>query len=266
MWHPDAERNEIRPGQSDPAIIPVGVIYHVAVSEARSIKSIFLNRNGIESHFYVRRDGTFEQYRDTGREADANFKANSFIRNGKRYGYISIETQGMGPGEWTVDQISTLVYLTLDLAHEHSFPVTKAFGPYSGGVGYHSQYQGIWTPSAKSCPGYDRIKQFNNEVLPALRENGGSGLSWNEPIDSWEPGDTDPDDTLKAGQQLNQARGFAKAAFKEARSANNKAGRMEDALKALAAGLGAEVRAAVEEALTAEVTADVRIHINGKDA
>jgi hypothetical protein len=264
LWHPNAERNEIVPGSNDPAIIPVGVIVHVAVSEARSLIPIFRARNGIESHFYVRRDGSFEQYRDTGREADANYKANSFIQDGKRKGYISIETQGMGPGEWTVDQIATLTYLILDLAHEHDFPVTKATSPFSGGVGYHSQYNGIWTPAAKSCPGYDRIKQFDNELIPALKNNGGSALSWNEDIDAWEPGDNNKSDTLSAGQQLNQARGFAKAAFKAANSANNKSKRIENAIKALASGLGDEVRAAVEAALSAEVTADVDVHITPK--
>lgn len=241
------------------------MIVHVAVSEARTLVPIFRARNGIESHFYVRRDGSFEQYRDTDREADANYKGNSFIRDGKRYGYISIETQGMGPGEWTRDQLATLVYLILDLAAEHDFPVTKATAPFSGGVGYHSQFLGIWTPVAKSCPGYDRIKQFDNELLPALRENGGSALSWNENIDAWEPGDKDHSDSLPAGQQLNQARGFAKAAWREARKSHNKVRRIEDAVKALAGALGDEVREAVEAALEAEVTADVDVHIARKE-
>ena len=40
-----------------------GDVFHVAVSEAKSLHDFFMNNGGIESTGYIRRDGTIEQYR-----------------------------------------------------------------------------------------------------------------------------------------------------------------------------------------------------------
>ncbi len=75
---PFAVKKLIPPGANDPRIKATQVILHVAVSEGESLYDFFAHRSGgIESHFYVRRDGTIEQYRDTAFEADANYTANS---------------------------------------------------------------------------------------------------------------------------------------------------------------------------------------------
>lgn len=260
-WMGDAERNEIAPGYSDPPIEVIGAILHVAVSEARSIRPIFMNRNGIESHFYIRRDGSIEQYRSTGYEADANYKANSFVHGGRRKGYVSIETQGMGPGEWTDAQMASIkrVLSWLDETHE-SFRMAVAQSPYGGGVGYHSQFLGVWTPVAKSCPGYGRIAQFENDIAPWINGGGkGNELSWNEDIAKWNPVDDEKGDSMTTGQSLNQARGYAEAAYEFAKSADNKAtkaarraGRIEKALEAIAAGISDSVSEAVSDALSDE--------------
>lgn len=72
-WYPDAIAKPIPPGSKDPVIIPVGLIYHVRDGLGVSLFDYFDGRSGgIESHWYIRFDGTIEQYRDTLREADAN--------------------------------------------------------------------------------------------------------------------------------------------------------------------------------------------------
>lgn len=166
-----AVKKLIKPGSNDPRIHAVGVIFHVAVSEQPSLHGYFDGPSGgIESHFYIRRDGTVEQYRDTDFEADANYKANSFFRDGRTCGFISVETQGMGEGDWTPEQLDSLEALARWAAKEHGFRLERCVGPYSDGVGYHTLFE-EWTPYAgKTCPGPDRVKQFNRVLMPRIRE------------------------------------------------------------------------------------------------
>lgn len=175
-WYPRSVRKEIRAGASDPPIKVVGAILHVAVSNADSLFGWFNGPSGgIESHFYIRYDGVVEQYRDTGREADANYKANSFVADGVRYGYVSIETAGMGDGGWTAAQLASIRALLEWLSAEHDFPLRKCTHPKDPGVGYHSMWgsPGAWTPAVgKTCPGPGRIKQFERVLLPWMRAHG----------------------------------------------------------------------------------------------
>lgn len=178
-WYADAIKKLIAPGPNDPPIIAVGAIMHVASGESESLFSYFSGpSNGIESHFYVRRDGTVEQYRDTAYEADANLKANQFYVNGKRYGYVSIETQGMEAGEWTPAQVASIERLLRWLSETHNFPLAKCKTPTSPGVGYHTMFgaPGPWTPKAKTCPGPDRVRQFNNVLVPWMALENGGGI------------------------------------------------------------------------------------------
>lgn len=169
-WYPKAIRKEIRPGANDPAIKPVGIILHVAVSESASLFSYFNGPSGgIESHFYIRRDGTVEQYRDCGFEADANYKANSFIENGVRKGYLSVETQGMEHGKWTDAQIKAIKELITWASKNYGFPLRVSRNPTDPGVGYHTLFPGVWSNVAgKTCPGPDRKVQFREVLVPWL--------------------------------------------------------------------------------------------------
>lgn len=168
-WFPTAIRKPIAPGANDPPIKVVGAILHVAVSDADSLFAYFSGRSGgIESHFYIRNSGKVEQYRDTGIEADANFKANAFMEDGVRKGFVSIETAGMGPGEWNAAQLAEIKTLLRWLSAEHGFPLRVCPGPYASGVGYHTMWgaPGPWTPVQKDCPGPARIKQFHQVLVP----------------------------------------------------------------------------------------------------
>jgi peptidoglycan hydrolase-like protein with peptidoglycan-binding domain len=159
--YPKAVKKLIPPGKTDPRITARVLIYHIAVTESDSLYEFFRERSGgVESHFYIRRDGTVEQYRDTDYEADANWHANRFA--------ISIETQGMANGEWTKEQVAALKELTLWVNANHPVPLTEVTKWDGAGVGYHSLFSPEWTGGARSCPGPDRIKQFGEVIVPWL--------------------------------------------------------------------------------------------------
>lgn len=167
---PALNQRLIRPGSSDPPIIVIGAILHVDAGNNPSLFNYFNGPSGgIESHVHVPKSGKPEQYRVFGREADANYKANSFYANGKRYGFVSIETQGYGAGEWNDHQIGWIKEILAWLAEtQPAFRLQVTPGPFSPGVGYHIMWgsPGQWTPVSKSCPGPDRIRQFNNVLAP----------------------------------------------------------------------------------------------------
>lgn len=87
-------------------------------------------------------------------------------------------------------------------------------------------------------------------------------MSWDEDLTRWFPGDENKADTLKAGTQLNQARGYAQEAYRSARRADIRTERIEKALTVLAASLGEKVEAAVREAL-ADAVVDVDVNVTG---
>ena len=162
--YPKAIKKLIAPGPNDPKIKARVVILHVAVSEAASLYAYFNGPSGgVESHFYVRRDGTVEQYRDTAYQADANTDANDFA--------ISIETQGMAAGQWTPEQLASIKALLLWCHEVHGIPLVKCPTWNGSGVGYHTLFRGDdntpgWDKRRASCPGPDRIKQFDNVLVP----------------------------------------------------------------------------------------------------
>lgn len=158
---PFAVHKLIAPGANDPAINARAVVLHVAVTGASSLFDYFRYRSGgIESHFYIRYDGTIEQYRDTAYEADANFEANGFA--------LSVETAGFAEGKWNRRQMRAIKKLLLWLSEEHNIPLVKIMDPFGSGVGYHVQFgsPGPWTPARKSCPGPNRILQYHDELVP----------------------------------------------------------------------------------------------------
>lgn len=148
------------------------IVLHVAAGEAASLQGWFNNpRAGASSHFYVRRDGTVEQYLPIDRISWSG------VRSDQRA--ISIETQGMGHGEWTAAQINAIVKIVRYCRDK--YPTIPARQMTSSkrtekGIGYHrlgvpgsyaqkalgkSQTGGeLWSGAVgKICPGPDRIKQ-----------------------------------------------------------------------------------------------------------
>jgi peptidoglycan hydrolase-like protein with peptidoglycan-binding domain len=156
---PFAVKKLIPPGPNDPKIKARLAILHIAVSEADSLYDYFKDRSGgVESHFYIRRNGVIEQYRDTDYEADANTEANPFA--------ISIETQGMGEGEWTGAQLASIKKLLDWINANHDVPYEVPTTWDGKGIGYHILFMKEWAGGARSCPGPDRIKQFDEVLVP----------------------------------------------------------------------------------------------------
>lgn len=175
-WYPEATKKVIKPGPNDPPIIAVGAILHVDAGNSPDLFKYFSEQSdGIESHFHVPKAGPVIQMRDTHFEADANLKANSFYAAGRRYGFVSIETQGFGAGEWNSHQLDQIRRLLVWLSETHNFPLKKCDNPQGPGVGYHTLFgaPGPWTPRAKTCPGPDRVRQFNNLLVPWMASTTG---------------------------------------------------------------------------------------------
>ena len=172
---PGAIVKNIPPGVNDPGIKPVGGVCHVAVSEADSLYDYFNGPSGgVESHFYVRYDGTIEQYRSIYFEADANLKGNSFLRDGVRCGLLSIETAGLAAGTWTPEQLASIRAIITWANKEAGVPIDLITRWDGDGWGYHVMFgaPGPWTPVAKTCPGPRRVEQFTSDLAPWLKAGG----------------------------------------------------------------------------------------------
>jgi len=158
---PFATQRLIPPGPNDPRITPRIAILHVDAGNAESLFNFFNGRSGgVESHFHVKKTGEVEQYRDTDWQADAQLDANDFA--------VSIETQGFGAGEWTAEQLASIKELLLWLNKMHGIPLKRCTAWDGEGIGYHTMWgsPSHWTPSVKTCPGPDRIKQFDQLIVP----------------------------------------------------------------------------------------------------
>ena len=163
---PFATNRNIPPGSNDPAITPRVAILHVDAGNAESLYDYFKNRSGgIESHFHIKKTGEIEQYRSIYYQADANLDANDFA--------VSIETQGLGSGEWNDNQLASIRRLLLWLNDEAGIPLRKIQYWDGSGVGYHTLFgaPSHWTPVAKSCPGPERKVQFEQILVPWMRED-----------------------------------------------------------------------------------------------
>jgi hypothetical protein len=167
----DAIQKPIPPGDNDPQINAVGMVYHVRDGEGDSLHDYFDGPSGgVESHFYIRYDGTVEQYRDTRFEADANLDGNSFIYRDRLCGLLSVETEGYAGGVWTDEQIASLKALTRWVHDRHDVPYQVCPVWDAPGFGYHVMWgaPSHWTPEVKSCPGPRRIEQFHQIIIPWL--------------------------------------------------------------------------------------------------
>ena len=173
-FYPRAVVKNIPPGVNDPGIIPCGVVLHVRDGLGDSLHDYFDGPSGgIESHGYIRLTGVSEQYRSIFSEADAQLDGNSFIVDGKRFGFVSLETEGRAAGEWTAEQVAEIQRWILWVRDQakaagYPFPLEECPAWNKPGVGYHTMWgsPSHWTPSVKTCPGPDRIKQFHDVLVP----------------------------------------------------------------------------------------------------
>ena len=90
-WYPRAVRKTVSRFRT--SLTPRRVNLHTAVSNASSLYGYFSRSTSPCSHFYVREDGTVEQYVDTSYRAAADLRGNAST--------ISIETWDGWGGSWT---------------------------------------------------------------------------------------------------------------------------------------------------------------------
>ena len=163
IWRPLPE-NETQGG-----ITPTQVILHSAVDAPgpTSLHGFFSRADVVvESHFFVKNDGTVEQYIDTWKRADANRHANARA--------ISIETEDDGDPDntpWTPAQLESIVALIRWCHDEHGVPLRRCEAWDQPGIGWHSMWgaPSQWTPArGKTCPGRIRIAQIHTHILPSL--------------------------------------------------------------------------------------------------
>lgn len=181
--YPRAKYRPVTGLANDPPIRPIGVILHVSASNATSLHGWFNGPSGgIESHLHIPTtpDHPIEQYRDTAREADANYKGNSWTDGGERLGFLSVETQGLGDGAWSPYQLDEILLFLRWAAAEHGFPLRRCPSYRSAGIGYHVMFgsgegTNSWSNArGKVCPGSRRIAQFKDIILPTLARAAGA--------------------------------------------------------------------------------------------
>jgi len=165
------------------------VILHVTASNTASQYGYFLTSQKACSHFHVALDGEVEQYIDTSKLSAADYEGSDNA--------ISIETAGLGDGQWTPAQLAALVELLAWIHKTHDIPLTlKTTSSQAPGIGWHRLgitgnfpplpsllagrnqrgYAGeAWSLSGgKVCPGSRRIEQIPALVNAAKRAAGGS--------------------------------------------------------------------------------------------
>lgn len=199
-WYPAAVRKPL--DRSNTRLVnPQRINLHTAVTNADSLAGAF--RDGPFSHFYVRKDGTVEQYQDTMYRAAADLDGNDntvSIETWDGYGTALFPLMTYTIPAWTPAQVASLVKLVRWLWETHpSIPHTLAVdsiaGPSSHGLSWHrlgcpyrtteanadqriaTAYAagylkpgGIWysKASGKTCPGDKRIAQIPGIFRDAL--------------------------------------------------------------------------------------------------
>ena len=243
-WYSGATRKNIPPGPNDPPVKPRVVILHVAATEATSLFNYFsTGSGGVESHFYIRYDGSVEQYRDTARQADANMEANDFA--------ISIETQGLANGTWTAKQLTAIKALLSWCHNTHDIPLVVCPTWDGSGVGYHTLFEDQWDQRHASCPGPNRIQQFKDVLVPWMASGGSEDIL----------ATLDDDDIQRIAKAFWSFPGLVpgRSIWVEIVTGANRAQAAYDGIKALASTLPADTGKAVLDALSKTYEADVTL-------
>jgi hypothetical protein len=121
----------------------------------------FFSRSALESHFFVRKDGTIEQYIPLSHTADANYRANGHA--------VSVETEDDGNPDrtaWTPAQLDSMAEIARFLNEHYELPLRRTKNTLDSGIGGHTSHgsPSRWTPSVKSCPGVKRKTQIDEVV------------------------------------------------------------------------------------------------------
>lgn len=168
-WYPGATKLELQPeSDAQPAIRPTQLIAHSIVGPwtARRTYEYWRDSTNLESHFGIGYTGDIAQYIGTETRADANAAAN---RRADGTGAISVETASnlTATDPWTHEQVEELIKLGVWAHQRHGIPLRLCRSANDPGFGWHNMFD-AWNPSAHSCPGPARIKQFREVVFPGI--------------------------------------------------------------------------------------------------
>lgn len=235
------------------------------------------------AHFSTWMDGRLGQSRDTKFRSAANLFGNHRV--------IACENEDGARVVPLTDAQIVANGKAYHWCHEtHGIPLEMCPNsrPESRGLAYHRQgidgnfgtfdFPGrvpggeVWSESfGKICPMDVRIRQLPliMDVARTLKRGGQIGDPMPDPKDLWEHripvfATEDPDDKAQAETLLSQTHARATRALQEAAQANNRAGRIEEALKILSRGIGKEVGDAVNKALE-DAVIEVDVNVNQGD-
>lgn len=231
-WYPAAIRKPLTTKTWRSITGPRRLILHTAVSSASSLWSYYNSNSVPYSHFYLRADGTLEQYVDTRHEAPANLEANDDS--------ISVESQdrggpfpswsGSNVPPWTPAQLDALARLAAWLHEVHDIPLAALPDSDSGrrGVGWHRlgidgnfpdgllggrlQRGGgeTWSTSrGKVCPGDNRIRQIAEIIAQAKGDDMSTAKDVAEAVWSYTSYGSSQDLKLRRAERADDVRNLA---------------------------------------------------------
>ncbi|MET9138912.1 N-acetylmuramoyl-L-alanine amidase [Streptomyces parvulus] len=168
-WYPGAVKMELQPeSDAQQAIRPTQFIVHSIVGPwtARRTYEYWRDSTNLESHFGIGYAGDIAQYIGTETRADANAAAN---RRSDGTGAISVETASnlTATDPWTDEQVEELIKAGVWAHQRHGIPLRLCRWASDPGFGWHKMHA-AWNPSAHSCPGPARIRQFQQVVFPGI--------------------------------------------------------------------------------------------------
>jgi hypothetical protein len=135
-----------------------GVVLHVNVSNG-NLYNWVAGDHDMSCHFEAYKDGSLEQYLDTG--------VSSWCQMAGNNDYLSIETEGF-PGEpLTAAQVTTIGKLMGWINRTHGVPLQLADTPGQAGLGWHGMGGASWG-SHFDCPG-DLRKAQRAEILAVAK-------------------------------------------------------------------------------------------------
>ena len=175
-WLPVGGKQRTRKTKPATLILHSGVMSHSRWhKKIRQSLRGFFTRSVLESHWFIDRDGTVEQYVSANMRADANYRANSWA--------LSVETADDGNPDttpWTPQQITALARLALWCHQHHGVPLRRTRNVWDSGINGHSSHgaPSLWTNArGKTCPGKVRKKQIPEVIELATRYSKGQHVA-----------------------------------------------------------------------------------------
>lgn len=171
--------------QTEPKIVPRILIYHTMVGFLKSTERMFKDNGywGTESTWGVggpwdgdALDGVAYQWQGVLWQADAQFEANAWCN--------SIETSDGGvyppTPEWSPKQVKKLIDIGAWWCKNTGNPPEIAKSYDGRGLGYHQLFK-PWNQAAHNCPGYHRVAQFRELIVPGIQKAMGTHVD--PPVD-----------------------------------------------------------------------------------